>query len=442
MVLDTLGAGLKDTLRRIAGLQTVDKESVEAIIRELQRSLLLADVDVRLVYELSARIKERVLKASLPAGLTLKEHFIKVFYDEMTGLLGAESAQLQLKPQKILLAGLFGSGKTSTAAKLAKWFASRGMQPAMVACDTFRPAAQEQLRQLGKQLGIPVYDKGKQPEDIAKHAIKEAKEAVLIFDSAGRDALDQELADEIKRLAKAVNADECILVIPADIGQAARKQAEEFNRLVGITGIIVTKLDGTAKGGGALAAAAATKSNVRFIAVGERPEDLETYDAKRFVARLIGYGDIQGLLEKAKDAGLSENQAKRIIGGAFTMQDFLDQIEGIQKMGALSKVAEMIPGFSHMKLPKDAMDVQEGKMKRWKFAIQSMTRQEREDPEIIKSQRIARIAKGSGISQAEVRELLRNYKKAKQILKLAKGGKAFKRGPFAQLAKQLGMGAE
>jgi signal recognition particle subunit SRP54 len=436
------GSSLKQTFRKITGLSVVDKKSVEVIVKDLQRVLLQADVDVDLVVELSESIKKKMLKAKPPTGLTLKEYFVKMLYDEMVRFLGARAGEVALKPQRIMLIGLFGSGKTTTAGKIAKWFKTRGVNPAMVACDTHRAAAQTQLKQVGKGVGVGVYSKGKKPEDIAKQAIKEAKEEVLIFDSAGRDALDKGLAKELKNLGKIIKPDEVLLVIPADIGQAARKQAEEFNKLVGITGIVVTKLDGTAKGGGALAAASVSGATVNFIGTGEKSEDMESYDPKRFVSRLIGYGDLQGLLEKAKSVGIEadEDTAKRLLEGKFTLNDFYEQIGSMQKMGSLSKVLDMVPGASGMKIPKGLLDVQEDKMKKWRFVIDSMTPEERETPDMIKASRVKRIAKGSGTSESVVRDLLKHYKQTHKVMKLTKGGKGFKRGPMAKIAKQFGLG--
>ena len=438
MVLEKLGSSLKQTFRKITGLGVVDKAAVEAVVRDLQRSLLQADVDVALVSELSKTIKKKVLEEKPPAGITLKEYFIKTLYDEIVSFLGKEKESLELKPQRILLIGLFGSGKTTTAGKLAKWFKTRGLSTGLVACDTHRPAAQEQLEQIGKSLGVPVYKEGKNPKDIAKNALKTAKEDVLIFDSAGRNALDKELAEELKELKSVIKPDEILLVIPADLGQAARKQTEEFERLVGIRGIIVTKLDGTAKGGGALVASSLSGAKVKFIGTGEKPEDLEAYDPQRFVARLIGYGDLQGLLEKAKEAGITEDTAKQILEGKFTLQDFVNQISQVRQMGSLSKIMDMIPGLG-MKIPKDMLDVQEDKMRKWEHIMKSMTPEERENPEILNFSRIQRIAKGSGVAEKDVRELLKNYKQVKKLVKVTKGGKAFKRGPFARLAKQMGL---
>ena len=440
MVLENFGDSLKDTFRKITRMGVVDKEAVEAIVRALQRGLLQADVDVEMVVELTKNVKERVLEKKPPTGFTLKEYFIKILYEEIVDFLGSEKSELSLKKQKILLIGLFASGKTTSAGKLAKWFKTRGMSPALVACDTHRAAAQKQLQQLGDKQKIPVYVKGKKPEDIAKRAIKEAKEDVLIFDSAGRDALDKQLAKELNNLGKLIKPDEVILVIPADIGQDARKQAEEFNRLVGITGIIVTKLDGTAKGGGALAAASVAGAKVKFIGVGEKPGDLEPYDPKRFLGRLIGYGDLQGLMDKAKELKIDKDSAKRIMEGKFDLNDFYEQIKNMGKVGSLSKIAEMIPGMGQLKIPKNMLDVQEEKMKKWKHAIDSMTPWEKENPDDIKQSRVKRIARGAGVAESDVRQLLKYYKQTKKMMKLAKGGKGFKRGPLAKLAKQFGMG--
>ena len=439
MVLEGFGDSLKKTFRKIARMGVVDKEAVDAVVKDLQRALIQADVDVSMVVGLSSRLKKRVLDTKPPSGITVREHFIKVLYDEMVSFLGADKGELNLKPQKILLIGLFGSGKTSTAGKLAKWFKTRGLSVGLAACDTYRPAARDQLKQLAKKVDCKVYSDGKSPKGIAKKAIKSSKEDILIFDSAGRDALDKNLAKELKGLAKEANADEILLVIPADIGQAAREQAEEFNKLVGITGIIVTKLDGTAKGGGALAAASVSGARVRMIGVGEKLGDLEVYDPKRFVGRLIGYGDLEGLLEKAKEVGVDQKSAEKLLKGDFTLTEFYEQIGSMQKMGSLTKVMDMIPGMSGVKIPKGMLDVQEEKMKKWKFVIDSMTPQERGHPEDIKHSRVQRISKGAGCSDKDVRELLKYFKQTKKVMKMTKGGKGLKRGPLAKFAKQFGL---
>ncbi|RLJ09565.1 MAG: signal recognition particle protein Srp19, partial [Candidatus Aenigmatarchaeota archaeon] len=319
----------------------------------------------------------------------------------------------------------------------ARWFKIRGLSVGLVACDMHRAAAQEQLIQLAEKIGINVYTEGKDPESIAKNALKKAKESVLIFDSAGRDALDKELAQELKELKDIIKPDEIFLVVPADIGQDAGRQASEFNRLVGITGIIVTKLDGTAKGGGALSSSAVSGAKVKFIGTGERLEDLEVYDPKRFVSRLIGYGDIQGLLERAKEVGIDEESAKKMIE-RFTLEDFVNQISQVRKMGSLSRITEMIPGFSNLKIPTNVLDVQEERMKKWEHIVKSMTPEERENPDIINFSRVKRIARGSGTSESEVRNLLKNYKQVRKLMKMTKTG-GLRRGMLGRFARQFGL---
>lgn len=438
MVLESLGSGLKNTLKKITGLGVVDKEAVEAIVRDLQRSLIQSDVDVSMVLELSKNIKKKVLSEKPPAGMSIKEYFVKILYEELVAFLGEEKGEIQLKSQRILVIGLFGSGKTTTIGKLAKWFKTRGLSVGVVGCDTHRPAAQDQLKQLADNIDVKCYLEGSSPDKIAKKALDQSKDDILIFDTAGRDALDEELAKELKDMGQIIKPDEVLLVLPADIGQAAKKQATEFNKLVGITGIVITKLDGTAKGGGALAAAAVSGAKVKFIGVGERPDNLELYDPQRFVSKLIGYGDIQGLLEKAKELGLDKS-AKKIIEGEFTLESFYEQIKSMQGMGSLSKVMDMVPGVG-AKIPKGMLDVQEEKMKKWGYCIQSMTPEEKKSPELIKTNRISRIAKGSGTTEADIRELMKYYKQSKKVMKLTKGGKGLRRGPLAQIAKQFGMG--
>ncbi|MBN1896798.1 MAG: signal recognition particle protein [Candidatus Aenigmarchaeota archaeon] len=443
MVLDTFGDSIKKIFSKVTGYSLVDKEKVDALVIELQRALIQADVDIELIAELSGRIKNNVLKKDLPKGMSMKEVLVKNLYDELVWFLGEKSNGLELKKQRILLIGLFGAGKTTAAGKLAKWFQTRGLQAGLVACDVHRPAAQDQLEQNAKRINAPVYRDGKGADGVAKEAVKKSKEHVMIFDSAGRDALDGELAKELKALSKTVNPDEVFLVIPAELGQAARTQASEFSKLVGITGIIITKMDGTAKGGAALAACRAAGTSVRFIGTGEKIGDLEVYDPKRFIGRLIGYGDIEGLMEKAKEAGMSEDVAKRIMDGKFTMRDFQEQIKSMKGMGSMTKMLDMLPGGSSAlkkKLPDGFLSNQEEKMKKWEFAINSMTPHERENPEDITSSRIKRIASGSGMREDEVRHMMKSYKQIKKVMKMTKGGKAFKRGPFANIAKQFGMG--
>jgi len=366
---------------------------------------------------------------------------LKTIYDELVRLLGESPAKTEAADKKrIMFIGLYGSGKTTSIAKLARFYKKKGNRPALVALDYHRPAAPEQLKQLGDQLKVPVYiNENKNPYEGAKEGLEKfAKYDVIIFDTAGRNALDKELADELKMLGQLIKPDEVLLTIPADLGKVARRQSEEFNKLVGITGVVVTKMDGTAKAGGALAATSATGAKVKYIGTGEKVEDFELYDPTRFVSRLLGLGDLQTLLEKAKEADIKEETVEKIVEGKFTLQDFLDQIEAMQSMGPLSKVVSMIPGAGMMKLPKDAIEKQEQKMKNYKHIINSMTKDERENPDIINASRIARISKGSGRPESEVRELLSQHKQMKKLMRTLGGQAGLKRGAMKDLAKQFG----
>jgi signal recognition particle subunit SRP54 len=279
----------------------------------------------------------------------------------------------------------------------------------------------------------------KDPLTTAKNSFEKFRNYdTIIYDTAGRNALDKGLAEELKKLGEIIKPDEVLLAIPADLGKVARVQSEEFHKLVGVTGVIITKMDGTAKAGGALAATSVTKAKVKFIGTGEKVEDFELYDPKRFVSRLLGLGDLQTLLEKAKEAEIKPEKVEKIIEGKFTLQDFMEQIEGMSKMGSLSSIAKMIPGFGMMKLPENIMEMQEEKMKHFKFIIQSMTKKEKENPDSIDSSRIKRIAKGSGRPEPEVRELLDQYGKMKKMMKMMGGKSGLQRGALGQLAKQFG----
>jgi len=283
------------------------------------------------------------------------------------------------------------------------------------------------------------FDKDKDPYAGAKEGMEKfGKYDVIIFDTAGRNALDKKLAAELKKLGEIIKPDEVLLTIPADLGKVARRQSEEFNKLVGITGVVVTKMDGTAKAGGALAATAVTGAKVKFIGTGEKLKDFELYNPQRFVSRLLGLGDLQTLLEKAKEADVKEETVEKIVEGKFTLTDYYEQIEAMQKMGSLSKIISMIPGAGMMKVPKGTIEKQEQKMKSYKHIIGSMTPKERENPGMINSSRIKRIARGSGRPESEVRELLNQYKQMKKLMKKLGGQAGLKRGALKDLAKQFG----
>ena len=440
MVLDKLGESLKNTLGKIAKSVFVDDKLINELVKDIQRALLQSDTNVQLVFDLSKKIKERA-KQSTPAGITQREHLVTIVYEELTNFLGEDTKELKIdkKPTKIMLVGLFGSGKTTTAGKLAKFYKKRGYKIAVIQTDTWRPAAYDQLEQLAKDVGIDFYGiKGeKDPVTIYTAFEKKLNEYdVVIVDTAGRDALSDDLVQELSEINAAVQPDERLLVISADIGQAAQKQAQSFHDTVNVNGVIITKLEGIAKGGGALSACAVTKAPIKFIGVGEKVDDLEMFHPKRFVGSLIGMGDIESLLEKAQEV-ISEDDAKdmqeKFMKGEFNLVDLYNQMKSLKKMGSLKKIMGMIPGMGNMNLPKEMLDVQEGKLEKWKLAMDSMTKEELEDPEIIAADRVDRIASGSGLAVKDIRELLKQHRQSKKMMKMFKGEK-----DMSKMMKKMG----
>jgi signal recognition particle subunit SRP54 len=449
MVLEKLGNSLKDTLAKISRAVFVDEKLINELTKDIQRALLQSDVNVKMVFELTKQIKERLMKEESPAGLTKKEYLIKIVYEELVRFLGeSESAiEVKKKPTKIMLVGLFGHGKTTTSGKLAKYYLKRGHKVALMSTDTWRPAAYEQLRQLGAQINVPVFGnpKAKHPVDIYKEFEPKLKEFdLVIIDTAGRDALSDELIDELNKINKTVQADERLLVIGGDVGQAAERQAKTFHETCNVTGVIITKLEGTAKGGGALIACSVTGAKVKFIGVGEKIDDLEVYSPNRFVGKMLGMGDLDGLLEKAREA-ITEEEAqdlgKKLLKGEFNLLDLYEQMQAMKKMGPLTKVMEMIPGFGNVKIPKEALQVQEEKLKKWKYVLDSCTKEELEEPEeTIDASRIDRISKGAGVSANEVRELLKQYKQSKKMMKSMKGLGSGSPAQMEKMMKRMGGG--
>lgn len=429
MVLEKLSNSLRETLSKIAKSIFIDKALIEELVKDIQRALLSADVNVKLVLQLTEKIKQRALEEKPPKNISQREYIIKIVYEELTNFLGKESSEITItkkKPFKIMMVGLFGSGKTTTIGKLAKYFLKRGYKIAALGLDVHRPAAPQQLEQTCEKVKIPCFiSKEKDPIKIYKQFEKEfQKYDILIIDTAGRDALSKDLIQELESLNNLIKPDENLLVISADIGQAAQSQAEQFHKSCGITGVIVTKMDGTARAGGALSACAATQAKIKFIGIGEKIDDLEKFAPERFVSRILGMGDLQTLLEKAEEViekEKAEDLGKKFMKGEFNLIDLYEQMKAMSQMGPLSKIMEMIPGMSQIKLPKDMLQVQEGKLENWKHIMNSMTKKELENPEIITGSRIERIAKGSGRTSREVRELLKQYKQAKKLMKVMKG---------------------
>lgn len=433
MVFDKLKSSLQGTLQKISGALFVDDKLINELVKDLQRALLQADVNVKFVFEIANNIKTRIKDEQTPAGLSKKDHLIHILYEELTRVVGGDFTPITIKkpdkntPFKLMLVGLFGNGKTTTAGKLGKYYSKRGYKVAMMSTDTWRPAAYEQLRQTGAQIDVPVYGNpdAKNPEDIYKQFQAELSEYdLVIVDTAGRDALNDELIVEIETLNNTVNPNETLLVLNADIGQAAKAQAETFHNSCNVGGVIITKLDGTAKGGGALTACAIVGAPVKFIGTGEKVDDFEEFKPKNFVGQLLGMGDIEKLLEKAQDAfdqEDAEDMSKRMLKGEFTLIDLYEQMQAMKKMGPMSKVMELIPGMSGANIPKGMLEEQQGKMEVWKDIMNSCTKRELEDPSHLHVSQIQRISTGSGTTERDVREMIKHYKQSKKMMKMFKG---------------------
>jgi len=423
MVLDDLGNSLKGTLKKIANAVYVDSKLIKEVVRDIQRALLQADVNVKLVLELSKKIEKRALEEKPPAGMSSREHVIHIVYDELVNILG-ESRELPMKKQIIMMVGLYGQGKTTTCGKLAIYFKKKGLRPALIAGDVHRPAAYEQLKQIAEKVEVPFYgdNKEKNAVKVVKDGLDKFKRSsdVIIVDTSGRHKLENDLITEMTDIFKATKPDEKLLVTDAAVGQQAGPQAKAFNDAINITGIVLTKLDGTAKGGGALSAAAEVGAPIVFIGTGEHSVDFETFDPARFISRLLGMGDIKSLLEKAEESLKgkdAEKTARRMMSGKFTLHDMYDQMDMLSGMGPLKKVAEMLPGGFSGKLKDADMDNTQDKLKKFRFIMDSMTDEEMNDPSIIRSSRIKRIARGAGVENKDVKELLKYYDMTKRMMK-------------------------
>ncbi|MDI9611289.1 MAG: signal recognition particle protein Srp54 [Archaeoglobales archaeon] len=411
---------LKDIAKKIMGSTAIDRKFVEEMVRDIQRALIKADVNVRQVKEISEAIKKRAISEEVPEFFDAREQVLRIVYEELLKGVG-EGLEIPLKRARIMLVGLQGSGKTTTAVKLARFFKDRGLKSAVIAGDTWRPAAYEQLKQLAEANSIPFYgEKEKDAVKVVKKALENAKEDIVIIDTAGRHALEKELIDEMIEIAKIVNPDYKFLVLDAAIGQLASKQAKAFHDAIGINGIIITKFDGTAKGGGALSAAREIGIPIAFIGAGEKVEDLEKFDPASFLSRLLGMGDLKTLMEKVERIAEEEElDAEAFLKGSFTLKDIYKQIEAMNKLGPIRKVLEMIPGFG-LGVDDQTAEMTQEKMKRFKVIMDSMTEEELLNPKVIDSSRIRRIAIGSGASQQEVRELLKYYETVKTFMKKMK----------------------
>jgi signal recognition particle subunit SRP54 len=424
LALERLGSSLYDALKKIFRAPVVDETTVKELIRDFQRALLQADVNVKLVLEISKRIEDRALKEKVPPGVSRREHVIKVVYEELTRFLGEKPVSLKIEPGKrkvLMLVGIQGSGKTTVAAKFARYFQKRGLKTGLICADTYRPGAYAQLQQLATRINIPAYGdaNAKDSVDIAKKGLKQYEDYdIAIIDTSGRHKEETGLIKEMKTLEKTINPDEVILVIDGTIGQQAAIQAKAFHDATPIGSIYVAKLDGSARGGGALSAVATIGVPIKFIGTGEKIDDIEPFVPSRFVGRLLGMGDLESLIEKVREAEVKvpEKKMRAILSGKFTLTDMYEQFKSMKSMGPFRGLLKLIPGFSY-DIPEEMMEMAEDKMKKWKVIIESMTPYEREDPKIFSSSRVHRVARGSGTSEKDVKELLKQYSMMKKMMK-------------------------
>ena len=447
MVLDDLGQSLRGALDRLSGSSRLSEADVTEIVKEIQRSLLQADVDVQLVMELSESIKSRSLNEEPPAGTSARDHILRIVYEELVSLIG-ESTDLPLTEQTILLAGLQGSGKTTSAAKMAWWFSTKGLRTAIIQTDTFRPGAYDQSKEMANRAEVDFYGDPDtdDPVAIAEAGLEETADAdIQIVDTAGRHALEDDLITEIEEIADVVQPDVNLLVLDAAIGQGAKQQASQFDESIGIDGVVITKLDGTAKGGGALAAVDETGSSIAFLGTGETVQDVERFEPSGFISRLLGMGDLQQLAERVERAMAETQEAEEdwdpedLLSGDFTLNDLRHQMNAMNRMGPLDQVMDMIPGMGGGimdQLPDDAMDLTQDRLTRFEVIMDSMTDAELENPRMIGQSRVKRIARGSGSDEDDVRELLQQYRMMERTLKQFKSmGQG---GDMQRMMQQLG----
>ncbi len=423
-----LGEGLRQAIAKLTRATIIDANTIREFNKELQKTLLSADVEVKLVLQFTKDIEEKALKSQPPAGLSPKDYITNIVYEELVKLVGPTYVP-KLSRQRILLMGLYGSGKTTSAAKLAKYYQDRGLSAALICCDVTRPAAYTQLETLAKQANVAFF--GMEHEKSAAKIVKLGAEKfkdkqVIICDTSGRNALDSQLIQELKEVAEEFKPDEKVLVVSADVGQVAGKQAREFDKTVKISGVILTKMDGSGRGGGALSAASAAQAKVMFIGVGEKLHNLEAFDSNKFIGGLLGIPDIKSLVEHVQNA-IKESDLKpeEIEAEELNFDTFYSQLKAMGKMGPLKNLFGMMGAPD---VPKEAVEQGEEKLKKYKVIIGSMTREERQHERLLHdSTRIARIAKGSGTSEKEIHSLISEFNKMKKVFDNLKNDRNFKK---------------
>ncbi len=443
-MFDALAERIQSTLEKFGRKGRIDKETLEKGLREIKLALLEADVNYKVVSNFISDIREKALGAEVVKGVNPAQQLVKIVHDELVEALGGEEAKLNLKnkPAVILLIGLQGSGKTTTAAKLANFLKKQGKKVLLTSADVYRPAAMLQLKKLGEKIGVPVFleESEKDAVKISKDALKKAKDEnydVLIIDTAGRLHIDEELLEEARRIREETNPDEVLFVIDAMTGQEAVNIAKAFNDAVGMTGIILTKMDSDSRGGVALSVKGVTGKPIKFAGTGEKIEDFEQFYPDRVASRILGMGDVVSLVEKAQqvmDKREALSMQEKLLSGEFTLEDFRQQLRMIQKLGPIQQIIRMIPGLGSQKVLKQVQQaIDDKKLKRIEAIINSMTPEERRNHAIINASRKRRIAKGSGTSVKEVDALIKQFVQMKMAMKqmrkmqkkMAKKGRKF-----------------
>ena len=430
-VFESLSNRLQDTFEGLRGKGRLTEADIDTAMREVRMALLEADVNFKVVKEFVARCKERCLTSEVLDSLTPAQNVVKIVLDELTVLLGSTESRLVLSsriPNVIMLVGLQGSGKTTAAAKLANLLRGQGHAPLLAACDVYRPAAIEQLKVVGGQLGLPVFEEGQgDPVKIAENALRYARDHgndLVFLDTAGRLHVDEALMDELKRMKAAVHPNEILLVVDAMTGQDAVNAASAFDEALGIDGVVLTKLDGDARGGAALSIKAATGKPIKFVGTGEKLDMIEPFHPDRMASRILGMGDMLSFIEKAQQT-YDEKQAKKLEEklkkNSFTLSDYFDQLQQIRNMGDLSQLAGMMPGNLGNKLQGAQID--EKAIAHTEAIILSMTPEERENPQILGASRKKRIAAGCGLDVVDVNRLLKQFEGMQQIIKQVTGGR-------------------